>query len=305
MADENVVTDSKPQETATVTNVTDEALSSAYDNVQTDNVEQKDVTENTEITGEETQETEEAGEQEQKEVIPDEPVDNAERSRLGRRMKQMEEDFKTSQQLLLDEIKALRGEKPQPQENAVPENVTYNDAFIQSQLDMAVEKGLIPSTIITPQDQVKVNNFISNLQNEMGSQYSNKYLGVLKSPSLKGQTPDDIHAEVIAELQRYESPFNQRRYDNPVLDARLNYLEAKESILMKRLSEGKPANVFKGKPKNAPATGTSVSTKTATVTDELPALDETSMDFIKRSGMSVESVKNALKEPMPLHLRGR
>ncbi|MFA5340602.1 MAG: hypothetical protein WC332_02380 [Clostridia bacterium] len=298
MADEKVTAESTPQEKETVTNVTDEALSSAYDATQT---EQTEVTEQTETT--ETEETQEETQEQktQEEIIPDEPADNAERSRLGRRMKSIEEQNKQ----LLEEIKSLRGEKPLKQETAVPENVTYNDSFIQSQLDIAVEKGIIPSTIITPQDQVKVNNFINKLQSDIGNQYANKYLGTLNSPSLKGQTPDDIHAEVVAELQKYESPFNQRRYDNPLLDAKMNYLEAKESILMKRLSSGKPENKFKGKPKDSPATGTSISTRTLATATDLPELDAYSKDFIAKTGMSEESVRAALKEPMPIHLRGR
>jgi hypothetical protein len=109
---------------------------------------------------------------------------------------------------------------------------------------------------------------------------------------------------VVAELQNIESPFNLRRYNNPNLDAQMNYLEAKTSILQKRLAGEKPKNVFKGKDPNAPATGTKVSTRLAAVIDEMPELDEASQDFIKRTGMTAESVKSAFKEQMPYHLRG-
>lgn len=298
MADEKEVkAESTPQEKETVTSVTDEALSSAYDATQeqTETVETKETTET-----EETQETIQEQETE-KEVIPEEPADNAERSRLGRRMKTIEEQNKQ----LLEEIKSLRGEKPPAQQTAVPENVTYDDNYIQTKLDEAAEKGIIPSTFVTPQDQLKVNSFINKIQSDIGNQYATKYLGTLNSPTLKGQTPDDIHAEVVAELQRYESPFNQRRYDNPLLDAKMNYLEAKESILMKRLSSGKQTNNFKGKPKDSPATGTSISTRTQATATDLPELDAYSKDFIAKTGMSEESVRAALKEPLPLHLRVR
>lgn len=301
MADEKVTAEGTPQEKESVTSVTDEALSSAYDATPEEQTETTE-TQETETKEIETQE-EETQEQEtenQENAIPDEPTDNAERSRLGRRMKSIEEQNKK----LLEKVESLTGGK-KPEQTAVPENVTYDDSFIQSQIDLAVEKGIIPSTIVTPLDQVKVNNFVNGLQEKIGSQYATNYLGVLNSSDLKGQTPDDIHAEVVTELQRYESPFNQRRYNNPLLDAKMNYLEAKESILMKRLSSGKPVNNFKGKPKDAPATGTSVSTKMAVTATELPALDETSLDFIRRSGMSEESVREALKAPMPIHLRGR
>jgi hypothetical protein len=300
MADEkDVKAESTPQEKETVTQVTDEVLSSAYDAPQEEQaaVVVEETVENAEEKGEETQEPE------KEEVIPDEPTDNADRSRLGRRMKSIEEQNKQ----LLEEMKSLRGEKePQkPLTQTVPENVTYDDAYIQNQLDLAVEQGLIPSTIVTPLDQLKVSQYVNGLQTQIGNQYANKYLGVLNSTDLKGQTPDDIHAEVVAELQKYESPFNQRRYDNPLLDARMNYLEAKESVLMKRLGVKKPESKFKGTPKDSPATGTSVSTKMATTANDLPELDENCKNFIAKSGMSEESVRAALKDPLPIHLRGR
>ena len=119
------------------------------------------------------------------------------------------------------------------------------------------------------------------------------------------QSDTNYQKEIEAELQKVESPFNLKRYNNPQLDAQLNYLEAKNSILTKKLSSVKTdKSVFKGKPPDAPPTGTSVSTRTTTAVSDLPPLDEVSQDFIKRTGMSVESVAKALKSEMPYHLRG-
>jgi hypothetical protein len=305
MAYENSVqAEATPQEKTPVADktVTDADLSSAWDSQQTQ--EQTEKVETKEEPKEEVQEEKQEAapkESQEPEELPEEPADNAERSRLGRRLKQMEE----TQKQLLDEIKSLIGGQPQqPQQQQVPENVTYDDRFVQSQIDAAVERGEIPSTIVTPQDQLVVNRFIGGLQQQIGNQYARQYLGTLTSPKLKGDTPDDIHAEVVTELQRVESPFNLRRYNNPALDAQMNYLEAKNAILLKKFTE-KPESVFKGKPKDAPATGTSVSTRTAAVNNDLPELDAASQDFIKRTGMSPESVRNALKNEMPYYLRGR
>lgn len=289
----------------TVTKVTDTDLASEWDKAQTteeqteETKEETTETKETEETQEETkteQETTEETQEQTEEELPEEPKDNAERSRLGRRLKSIEEKFES----FLNEIKQTTN----PQSPKIPDNVTYDENFIQSQLDAAVERGEIPGTIITPQDQIKVNVFISRLHNDISNQYSTGYINALKSTSLKGNTPDDIHAEVITELQKYDSPFNRRLYDNPTVDARMNYAEAKSHILQKRLSEGKTTTVFKGKPKGVP-TGTSVNTKMATVKNDLPELDEASRDFIKRTGMSVDSVKAALNKDLPIYFKGK
>ena len=122
--------------------------------------------------------------------------------------------------------------------------MTYDDSYIQNQIDAAIVEGKLPETIMTPHDQYRVNQFVNGLHQQISNQYAVRYLNTLKAPVLKGNTPDDIHVEVIAELQKVESPFNLRRHDNPMVDAQMNYLEAKSSILQKRLSEGRDGNRF-------------------------------------------------------------
>ena len=290
MADEEKREESVPQEEKPVaeTSVTDADLASAYDSDQ--QVQEKVETEPKEEPEVKLEPKEEVAEQ-----VTEEPTDNAERSRLGRRMKNIEEKFDAF-------LSKLETQQPQAKPQ---ENVIYDNHYIQSQIDAAVERGELPATIVTPQDQYVVNRFVNGLQSFIGNKYAVSYINTLKSPNLKGDTPDDIHAEVVAELQNVESPFNLKRYNNPQLDAQLNYLEAKNSILQKKLSSVKTdKSVFKGKPPDAPPTGTSVSTRTAAVNNDLPQLDEASQDFIKKTGMSVESVVKALKSEMPLSLRG-
>lgn len=299
MADEEKQVEEKPQEEKPVTEVTDADLASAFDS---DQQTQEVKTEIKEEIKEEVQ-TEEKLEvkEEHQEKETEEPTDNAERSRLGRRLKTIEEQFNT----LLTRLDA----QPQAQQapaQSVNQNVTYNDNYVNSLMEAAIERGELPATIVTPHDQFVTANFVKRAEMEMERQYAIGYINTLKAPQLKGSTSDDIHAEVVAELQRPESPFNRKQYFNPQMDAKMNYIEAKNYILEKRLSgEKSDKNVFKGKPKDAPATGTSVSTRQATVANELPALDEASQDFIKRTGMSVESVKAALGGTLPIHLSGR
>lgn len=297
MADEEKQVEEKPQEEKPVTEVTDADLASAFDS---DQQTQEVKTEIKEEIKEEVQ-TEEKLEvkEEHQEKETEEPTDNAERSRLGRRIKNLDEKF----DMILSRLDA----QPQARQQTAPvQNVTYNDNYINSLMEAAIERGELPATIVTPHDQFVTASFVKRAEMEMERQYAIGYIKTLQAPQLKGATPDDIHAEVVAELQRPESPFNRKQYFNPQMDAKINYIEAKNYILEKRLSgEKSDKNVFKGKPKDSPATGTSVSTRQATVANELPALDEASQDFIKRTGMSVESVKAALSETLPIHLSGR
>jgi len=301
MADESVKTETTPQVEKPVTKVTEADLASAWESTQEKAVETK-VETKPEPEGEHQEEAkpEPKGDEHQEGELPEEPADNVERSRLGRNLSNLQKKFDA----FMEKFEQQTPQKPQQAQPPV-ENITYNDQFIQSQIEAAVERGELPATIVTPQDQLQVTRFMNGLQSYMGNQYANQYLGTLSSPVLKGDTPDDIHAEVVAELQRIESPFNLRRYDNPTLDAQVNYLEAKSAILMKKYSGKKPDNVFKGKPKDSPATGTSVSTRTDMVSEDIPELDQASQDLIKRMGISPETVKAALKNEMPYHLRGR
>lgn len=307
MAEETVQTqETMPQEKATgAETVTNDALSSAWDASQTTTEQAQTETEQTTEQKTDQTATTETGQKEehQEQTVTEEheePTDNAERSRLGRRLKATEEKLDA----ILAKLEGQQGGQAQQSAAQAQENVTYDDSYIQNQIDAAIVEGKLPETIMTPHDQYRVNQFVNGLHQQISNQYAVRYLNTLKTTGLKGNTPDDIHVEVIAELQKVESPFNLRRYDNPMVDAQMNYLEAKSSILQKRLSAGETATVFKGQPKGGPATGTSISTRTGTVVDELPALDEASQDFIKRTGMSVDSVKSALKGNMPFHLRG-
>jgi hypothetical protein len=305
MADEIVEQKTTPQETQPVTEkVTDSDLSSAWESTQvqqetkTDAVEEQVTDQNAQEVKQEHQEVHEEHQETPKEEIQEEPADNAERSRLGRRMKTIEDDLKK----LINHFGGA-AQSTQPEQTQVPANVTYNNKFVQDQMEAAVERGELPATIVTPQDQYVVNQFINGLKKSIGNQYAVGYIKTLQSPTLRGDTPDEIHAEVVTELQRVESPFNLRRYDNPQLDAQLNYMEAKNHILQQKLASSKPPNVFKGVPKGSPPIGTSTTTKSAAVADDLPALDAHSQDFIKSQGMSPESVRAALKSDMPFHLR--
>ena len=126
MADEEKREESVHQEEkpVTETSVTDADLSSAYDSDQ--QVQEKVETEPKEEPEVKTEPKEEVAE-----PVTGEPTDNAERSRLGRRLKTIEEKFDAF-------LSKLENQQPQAKPQ---ENVTYDDHYIQSQIDAAVERG--------------------------------------------------------------------------------------------------------------------------------------------------------------------
>lgn len=289
MAGENVAQD-MPQDNNPVTEtVTDEALSSAWDATQSDGVTeavaQEEVTEGIQEEGK------------QGEPVPEEPTDNAERSRLGRRMKSLEDSL--SQLLTKLDTIPNQANAAQPQANAPAK---YDDSYMERELQAAIDQGIIPDTIITPMDQLRVDNYRAQVEEKRSLEYQRGYIDVLKG--FGGNTDNALHDEIVAELFRVESPYNQRRYGDPAVDAHLNYLEAKAAILEGKMTTPTSKNVFKGKQGTAP-TGNHVSTTVQPGEDAAMKLDEVSLQFIKSQGMSEESVRNALKAPLPLHLKGR
>uniref|UniRef100_A0A6M3ITR3 Uncharacterized protein n=2 Tax=viral metagenome TaxID=1070528 RepID=A0A6M3ITR3_9ZZZZ len=285
-------------ETAVTEQVTDADLSAAWESepvVKTEEVK----TEPIETAEEKTLLTpEEKGAEGELEVddIPDEPADNRDRSRLGRRMKSLE-DTLTSLASKLDGIA-----KPAVETGPVvaPGNVTYGDEYMAQQIEEAKEAGIIPDIITTPEDIIATNTFVNRVNQSMQLQYAQGYLGEVARLKTASNVPEKLHTDILAELQSPTSPFNTRHVNNPVIDARINYAEAKAFLLEKSIVT--PGTVFKGK--ETGATGVTASTRTETKTDEMPALDDKANEFIRLTGMNPESVKAALKEPMPWNLRG-
>ncbi len=236
----------------------------------------------------------ETGEGEEGGELPDEPADNRDRSRLGRRMKSLEETLNTL-------VSKLEGIVKPVETTVAPEKVVYGDEYLAQQITEAKEAGIIPDIITTPEDIIATNTFVNKVNQTMQIKYAQGYLGEVKRLQIAGEVPDKLHSEIMAELQSATSPFNQRHVDNPVIDARINYAEAKAFLIEKKMAV--PKSVFKGKQPDV-ATGVTASTRTDVVKDEMPALDEKANEFIRLTGMSPDSVKAALKEPMPFHLRG-
>ncbi len=295
MSDQAGTENNTPQENESVapTGVTDDQLSSAWDTVNaTDGMETETDTQ-TEDQQEKGQEIDAPNTDNQEDTD-----DHKERSRLGRRMKSLEDSIGQ----ILERLS--QPQQPAPVQNTATQPVDYSDNYVIQRIAEAKERGIIPEIITTPEDQWATNRYLAQIEQErtatLNNAYSQGYIRQLESN--KGKVDESLHAEIIAELYKDNSPFNVRHSDNPVADARINYAEAKAYILEQKAT-GNGKNVFKGKQTNL-ATGVTATTRQKIQADELPPLDETAKEFVRMTGMSEESVRSALKGDLPIHLRG-
>lgn len=272
----------QPQEQATVAAaaVTDADLSSAWNQAQA-----------TETATEETQPTEQVQEETQaveqtatEAEIPEEPADNAERSKLGRRLKGVEETInkiasfieQQAQERQLQQFATPPVQQPTPQEE-------------------------IPEYITTPAELEKYLAYRDGQKQRAETAYQGNYLKNCQAMSrLDPDLSQDIFNEMVAN-------FNTKHTGNAVVDSQLNWAQAKSSVLAKKLAakaNPEPSERFQGT-KTALPTGVSATTRTQPPKQTLPKLDEAALEFIKSTGMSDESVRAALSGEMPINLRGR
>ena len=272
----------QPQEQASVTApvVTDEDLSSAWNQTQATEA----ATEETQPT-QQAQEPTEAAEQAATEPeIPEEPTDNAERSKLGRRLKGVEETIGRIASLLEQQAQERQFQQfaPPPVQQPEPQEE-------------------IPEYITTPAELERYLSYRDGQRQRAETAYQGNYLKSCHAMSrLDPDLSQDIFNEMIAN-------FNTKHTGNAVVDSQLNWAQAKSSVLAKKLAakaNPEPSDRFQGT-KTALPTGVSATTRTQPPKQTLPKLDEAAMEFIKSTGMSDESVRAALAGEMPINLRVR
>jgi len=222
---------------------------------------------------EETQQ--EVHEEVQEEEIPEEPVDNKERSNLGRRVKSMEETMQKfiEQTGMLIQSTVKKEEPPEPEidPNFIPTSVAELDQWYESKKQ---------------QEQRQVNAY----QNSYRAQ-----LDVLASDS----TPEE-HQAVVTEMMKN---FNIKRSNDGGNDAAINYLNAKIAHL-KKTAVKNPLTKNEGKivqNLGTPAGSPSVKTKAP----QAVKLDKYAAEFVARTQMSDDDVNQALSGEAPSYLSGR
>lgn len=195
-----------------------------------------------------------------------EPDDNAERSKLGRKVKSLEDTLQTLMEKLDQTIAS-----PKPDSDELADEDDFD----------------IPTT---KEEFVKL---VEEYEREKGTkvkQYESGY--IQKVNELWADEEEDVQKEIEEELLKN---FNKKYSDDPERDAEINYLKAERSYLKKinsALKTDKPkVNPLKGEGKPAPVGGASESRRAQEPSVKLDPFAEA---FRQSVGMSDDIVREVL-----------
>jgi hypothetical protein len=118
-------------------------------------------------------------------------------------------------------------------------------------------------------------------------QYEQNYIRTLRNFERDNPT---LHQEIFKEMM---TNFNVRRSNSPSLDADLNYTKAKSAVLAKKISAVNPQPKVAGA-KTTASTDLSIESRDIATGAKEIKLDEFAESFRKSSGMSDESVRQAV-----------
>lgn len=200
----------------------------------------------------------------------DSAEDNSERSRLGRKVAHLYDTVETLT-AQLDMMLSKQGGSSQ--------------ANIEPDID--------DDTPLTKKEVMNLLSKSKQAEVESSKKYQSEYVKTVFE--LTKELDDETADKVINEMEKnYRSKYS----DNAPFDAERNFYRAYTSTL----KGSKPSNPRQGNPPNLPS-GISGNDKGKVREVEIPDLDETAKDFIRRSGMTDEQIKEALTKPTPLYLR--
>lgn len=244
-------------EDATVTDkVTDEALNAALEGRETSE------------QGPTVKATEAEPEHQDDEHGQEEDEDHATKTRLGRKVKKLEEVMVTK-----SEFNQL---------------MTKLDTFMTRPSEQQVSTPLIdmPEYVATPDDVEKVIQARENRIRSEQDTYQKAYVSTMVS---MGQG-NDTHDEIVKEMM---TNFNVRRTGNPQIDAELNYAKAQAAVLSRQTTKTVP--VKGDKPIGTGVTHGVTNTQTKVTLPKLTPEAENFVSYMKRQGMSDESISEALR----------
>ena len=196
--------------------------------------------------------------------------DNAERSRLGRKVKYLE-DVIGRQQAQIDSF-AVKKSSEADEEFRMPETREEFESIIQ-----------------------RIGEKKEATRREDQTRYEASY--VATTHEIGSGEDAALHNEIMTELQKPASPFNIRHSNDAASDAERNYYKAKASILSEKVREASakkpPVNPLKGEPPKM-AMGVSGASKVDAKTAPRRQLDEHALKFIKDEGLDDKFVEEAL-----------
>jgi len=203
---------------------------------------------------------------------PAEPEDNGERSKLGRKVKFLE-DMVTQQN---ETIRNLQPVVEQP----TNEFEDDEDPVTRGDIEKIIERR-------------------EAAQRQQIETYNQNYNHGLIKLGL-----DLEESEHVATVKAVEKILNPSRTGNPEVDAELNFLKARSIVLEGKIKENaKPKNPLNKNKETTPENlGGGADTKTASKTHRMPKLDSAAQDFVKSSGWDADKVKGILSGDTPLNL---
>ena len=232
--------------------------------------------ESTETETEETEPDETALEQE-KEKLEQKQAEHKARSDLGRKVKAMEDRLDTEMGSLHNKIDQLLNKDTEVETEYDEDWIPTTRKEMDDYLEMKLQKR---DTIQKSNDQ----------------KYHRSYQG-----SVNNYSNENDYNEICKEL---EANFNVRRSDNGEVDGQLNYLKASKAYYRKKLSKPDKENPLKGKGNDLPLGAGVEGEKIIEKEEPMPKLDDAAQEYIKKTGMSKESVIKAMKKELPLGMQG-
>jgi len=225
---------------------------------------------------------------------PRTPEGRKNRSNLGRQVAELKEMV----------VKLTERPAPAPQPPATP---------VVPASVAAEEEGEIPEEFSDLSDPLVMDRYLNWRSDQLNSRtkkYEDSYVqAVWGFKPATGADHDGI-VDLMAEK------FNKRRgTGNPVLDAQLNYNESAAAYY--RIKLARPAASVSPTPPAQPVTpvpppryatappGVTVPHSNVAPGGEAPVLDEFAAEFVRKTGMKADSVKDALSRPLDAHLAGR
>lgn len=205
------------------------------------------------------------------EPVVEEPTDNAERSRLGRRFSALENRVDS----VLEKIESW---KPEP---APAPTESYEDD------DM-------------PMTRADLRNYISS-EKKREADAAKSYDASYSKAVIQMGLDEEDDATFDAIVSKMNSDYNKKYSNDPVVDAERNYLRAAKAVL-REAKKGNPLTKNEGKVNKG--LGISGDTTVTNPEEKMPELDEAALEYVKKTGMTDEQVKEAFTRPSGIHAAG-
>lgn len=282
MENEPVVSnDTEPQvPTSDAVEVSDDALTAAYDALFSDNNEEV-VQATPPIAREEAPVVEE----------PVEELSHEEKSRLGRRVADLSKQMVTKEDLA-ELYKRLENLQPQPQPQFAPPPLDPFTKAEQEEIQDITDVKELDSYLDRREQRKAVE------KERQIADYRKGYINSLQSFS------KDLDKDMFNEVfQVMKGKYNDVLSGDPTRDCAVNFAQAVKEVSVAKFKKTS-SNPFDKNTGVTPVTPTTPST-VAPVSTEMPQLDPIAAEFVRRVGMSPDVVKKTLEGDIKTSLTGR